>query len=89
MLLEFFLVSLGINAVFFACAALLRTDKVTDLSYSLTFIVLALWSILRLPAEPTLWQVLLSGMVILWAVRLGGYLVYRIHAMGVDRKSVV
>mgnify|MGYP000945218611 CR=1 FL=1 len=86
MLLEFFLVSLGINAVFFACAALLRTDKVTDLSYSLTFIVLALWSILRLPAEPTLWQVLLSGMVILWAVRLGGYLVYRIHAMGVDHR---
>jgi hypothetical protein len=35
-------ISVAINAVFFVLAALLRTDKVTDLSYSLSFVVLAI-----------------------------------------------
>jgi hypothetical protein len=34
-------VSLAVQAVFFAFAAAFKTDRVTDLSYSLTFIVLA------------------------------------------------
>ena len=34
-------ISVGIQAVFFAFAASFKTDRVTDLSYGLTFIVLA------------------------------------------------
>jgi len=34
-------VALGVNGAFFAVAAALRTDVVTDLSYSLTFALLA------------------------------------------------
>jgi len=86
MVLEFLVAAVGINGIFFGFAAVLRTDKVTDLSYSLTFLVLAVWGILRLPAEPTLWQLVLAGMVVLWALRLGGYLLVRILATGVDHR---
>jgi steroid 5-alpha reductase family enzyme len=69
--------SLGIQAVFFAFAAAFRTDKVTDLSYGLTFFVLAA---VLLAHGDTSWgpQLALAGMVMLWALRLAGYLLYRI-----------
>lgn len=75
--------SLAIQAFFFAFAAGFRSDKVTDLSYSLSFIALTfyllLWSGVDGPA-----QVLLATMIIIWAVRLAGYLVRRILLMGHD-----
>ena len=37
------LLSLAIQVAFFAIATTFKTDKVTDLSYGLTFIALALW----------------------------------------------
>lgn len=37
-----FVISLAVNAVFFAIAAIRRTDVVTDLSYSLSFALLAI-----------------------------------------------
>lgn len=74
---------LGIQAVFFAAAATLRTDKVTDLSYSLTFLALAIVLVVRAPARE--WpHVLVAGMVAAWAVRLGGYLFWRILHMKRD-----
>jgi len=77
--------SLGIQAVFFAAAAMLRTDKVTDLSYGLTFFAIAAALLARsgVPQGP---QLLLAGMVMAWAVRLAGYLLYRIVHMGRDRR---
>lgn len=78
-------ISLAIQAAFFAIAASLRTDKVTDLSYGLTFIVLALWLLARTP-EPPGAALVLAGMVVAWGVRLAGYLFYRILHMGRDRR---
>jgi len=66
-------VSLGIQAVLFAFAATLKTDKVTDLSYGLTFVTLAGWMLTRGDAGDTT-QLALAAMVILWGVRLAGYL---------------
>ena len=70
-------VSLAVQALFFAFAASLRTDKVTDLSYGLTFIALAalLWQ--RRGDDGTA-SLVLALMVIVWGLRLATYLLYRI-----------
>ncbi|MEZ5319185.1 MAG: DUF1295 domain-containing protein [Vicinamibacterales bacterium] len=77
--------SLAVQAVFFAVAATLRTDKVTDLSYGLTFVLLAAWLFLRHDpaARP---QAVLAALVVLWGLRLAGYLFYRILRMGRDTR---
>ena len=79
-----FLISLAVNAAFFAFAAIRKTDVVTDLSYSLSFAVLAI----ALPSlgarEPV--QLVASLLVLIWAVRLGGYLLTRILRIKVDHR---
>jgi steroid 5-alpha reductase family enzyme len=79
-----FLLSLCVNAAFFAVAAIRRTDVVTDLSYSLSFALLAM----ILPAfgahEPV--QIAASLLVLIWSVRLGGYLLTRILRIKVDHR---
>ena len=70
-------ISLLIQAVFFLFAASLKTDKVTDLSYGLSFVILAFFLLLKNgPAGPA--QVVLAMMVFLWGIRLVTYLLYRI-----------
>jgi len=78
-------ISLLIQAVFFAFAATLKTDKVTDLSYGLTFVIIALVLLLQgdLTQRP---QLILAGMVIVWGARLAGYLLFRIMHMGRDER---
>jgi steroid 5-alpha reductase family enzyme len=70
-------ISLAIQAAFFVVAATARTDKVTDLSYGLTFIVLAV-VLLGRTAGPTGPQIALALMIVAWGVRLASYLFYRI-----------
>jgi steroid 5-alpha reductase family enzyme len=77
-------IALAINGVFFAVAAARRTDVVTDLSYSLTFAVLAVVLLFTGAAEPI--QLVASLLVVLWAVRLGSYLFRRIMRMKVDHR---
>ena len=79
-----FLVALGVNAVFFVFAAIHKTDVVTDLSYSLSFAVLAL-ALPDLGAHKPV-QLVASLMVLLWALRLGGYLFGRILRIKVDHR---
>jgi steroid 5-alpha reductase family enzyme len=78
-------VSLLIQAVLFAVAASLKTDKVTDLSYGMTFVVLAGWLLSRGDAGAPA-PLALAGMVIAWGVRLAGYLFYRILTIGRDAR---
>lgn len=79
-----FLVALGVNAAFFAVAAIRRTDVVTDLSYSLSFALLALALPYTGAHKPV--QLIASLMVLLWAFRLGGYLFGRILRIKVDHR---
>ena len=79
-----FLVSLAVNAMFFAVAASRRTDVVTDLSYSLSFAVLAIVLPFVGAREPL--QLAAAAMVLVWAVRLGGYLFRRILLIKVDHR---
>ena len=78
-------VSLGIQAALFIVAAAFRTDKVTDLSYGLTFIALALLLI----GDEVRWltpATALALMVVLWGLRLAVYLFYRILRVGRDAR---
>jgi steroid 5-alpha reductase family enzyme len=79
-----FVVALAVNGAFFAVAAARRTDVVTDLSYSLTFALLAIILLFMGAREPV--QLVASLLVLLWAIRLGGYLFRRILRMKVDHR---
>ncbi len=78
-------ISVLINTVFFAFAAALRTDKVTDLSYSLSFVALAIF----LLATAGRFDWLKAGAALLvsaWGLRLAGYLFSRILLTKVDHR---
>ena len=79
-----FAIALGLNGAFFAVAAARRTDVVTDLSYSLTFALLAVVLPFTGARQPS--QLIASLLVLLWAIRLGGYLFRRILRMKVDHR---
>jgi len=79
-----FAIALAVNGAFFAFAAARRTDVVTDLSYSLTFALLAVVLLFAGAAEPV--QVVASLLVVVWAARLGIYLFRRIMRTKVDHR---
>ena len=79
-----FVVALAVNAAFFAIAATRRTDVVTDLSYSLSFAVLAIVLPFLGAHEPI--QLAASLLVLVWAARLGVYLFRRILRIKVDHR---
>jgi steroid 5-alpha reductase family enzyme len=79
-----FAVALGVNGAFFAVAAARRTDVVTDLSYSLTFAILAVALVFTGARDPV--QLVVALLVLVWAIRLGGYLFRRILRMKVDHR---
>ena len=79
-----FVISLAVNAAFFAFAAIRKTDVVTDLSYSLSFAVLAIVLPFLGAHEPA--QLVAALLVLVWAVRLGGYLLGRILRIKVDHR---
>lgn len=83
--LEILVISFGINTLFFVYAFIRKTDVVTDLSYSLSFLLAVLY-LYVLHAEKALLQTLLLAVVSLWAVRLGSYLLSRILATKVDHR---
>lgn len=84
MLLFVLYLCLFLNLLMFVPAYFFRTDKLTDISYALSFIISLLiimpWSQLQLPI------IILVLMIILWAGRLGAYLLIRIHKMKKDSR---
>ena len=83
-LLPALILTLGIQVVFFAFAAWFKTDKVTDLSYGLTFVIVALYLVFSNPLS--LVSVMLTAMVTLWGIRLAAYLFVRILKIGKDKR---
>ena len=79
-----FAIALAVNGAFFAFAAARRTDVVTDLSYSLTFALLAVVLLFAGAAEPV--QLVASLLVVVWAARLGIYLFRRIMRTKADHR---
>lgn len=83
------LIALGIsflvNALFFVFASLRKTDTVTDLSYGLSFFLTSLGLALAFHVQGALWLFPFLG-VMLWALRLAGYLFARILTIKVDHR---
>lgn len=79
-------ICLGVQAVFFAGAAALKTDKVTDLSYSLTFIIAAITLLIESGATTNASALVLTAMVVAWGARLAIYLFTRIMHMQRDAR---
>lgn len=79
-------ICLGIQAVFFAFAATLKTDKVTDLSYSLTFVIVAITLLLRGQLISNPLALVITAMVVAWGLRLASYLLTRIIHMKSDAR---
>jgi len=77
-------VSIIINLTMFVIAYYLKTDKLTDISYAVTFIVLAVSGLIS--ANGTLPSTILTVMICIWALRLGIYLLQRIRKIGKDKR---
>lgn len=81
---ESFVIAVGINMLLFIPAFLLKTDKLTDISYGLSFILVA--GIILITNESTLSKTILFLMITLWAIRIGAYLLIRIWKIGRDKR---
>lgn len=76
--------AISVQVVLFIPAFLLKTDKLTDLSYSATFILVGGWLLAANPISPG--KIVLFAMVTAWASRLGLFLFTRIRRTGRDRR---
>ena len=83
-LLPALIASVGINIAMFLPAFAFKTDKLTDISYAVTFAFVAILAFLS--SNQTLTHVLLLIAILAWSVRLGGFLLIRINKMGKDSR---
>lgn len=77
--------ALGLNFFFFIFAYTFKTDKFTDFTYGLTFILLTLLYLNSSGTSSDV-QIALAGLVIIWAVRLISYLLIRILKIKKDSR---
>ena len=78
------IISFAINTFFFVFAAAFKTDKVTDISYSLSFFLLTLLLLLASGGPFSSHKLLVAAAILIWSARLGSYLLYRIIKIGKD-----
>ena len=76
------IVSIGINLLLFVPAFIFKTDRLTDISYSITFVALAIFGYEQ--SARTSFHALIMFLVLIWAIRLGGFLFIRINKIGKD-----
>lgn len=82
MILETLIFALGFNILMFIPAFIFKTDKLTDLSYSITFIGLILYVFFS--RAYSIGSLILLIAVLIWAIRLGGFLFIRIRKQKKD-----
>jgi steroid 5-alpha reductase family enzyme len=83
-LLDLFIASIIFNVVLFIPAYIFQTDKLTDIGYALTFLFVGLYPLLTGYFSDVYMVAYL--VVVLWAFRLGIYLLYRISKMKKDSR---
>lgn len=83
-IVQYLFIAVGINILLFIPAYLFRTDKLTDLSYSATFMIISALALLF--NEFSITKLILAVMIFVWALRLGVFLLIRIRAMKKDRR---
>jgi steroid 5-alpha reductase family enzyme len=79
------IVAIVFNLLLFITAYWRQSDKLTDVSYALTFILLAVLVVRTSPAQGVYGMIGIS-MVVLWACRIGGFLLYRVIRVGRDMR---
>ena len=84
-LLYSLLIITALNISAYIWAYIKQTDHLTDLSYNICFFILILF-LFYISPDKGLGKVLMTTMVAVWALRLGGYLFYRIKKMKKDRR---
>lgn len=84
-ILTYFLIgSVLFNIILFLIAFKLQSDKLTDISYALTFMMIA--GAAYLLNEKTIYSTVILLMVFVWAIRIGGFLLYRVIKAGKDSR---
>ena len=80
-------IDVGLQVVGWALSCALKTEKYYDMFGSFSFIAIAIASILRIgPAALSAKQIVLAALVLLWALRLGTFLVVRVFKTGGDKR---
>ncbi|NND06568.1 MAG: DUF1295 domain-containing protein [Saprospiraceae bacterium] len=79
-----FITAVSVNLVAFSFAYTFQTDKLTDLTYATTFILISLLGLLS--NETSFPHLIVASLIILWALRLGFYLLRRVHLVGRDER---
>lgn len=77
--------SLSINFVLFIIAYRLQSDKLTDISYALSFFTIDIISLLH-TNRYNLFSFIIFALPALWAVRIGVFLLIRVMKVGKDRR---
>jgi len=84
MLFAYLILAIAINLVGFLIAYFKKSDKLTDFSYVLTFVVIAVLAAIE--GGNDVYRLVLVDLIVLWAVRLGGFLMIRIFINKTDRR---
>ena len=79
------ILDVGIQFVGWALASVFKTEKFYDLFGSGTFALIAITSLLS-KGTPGLKQFLLAVLILIWALRLGSFLVVRVLKTGGDKR---
>lgn len=79
-------VDIALNLIGWAYSAVKKTEMYYDMVGTGSFLTLTLGSLFLSPGPLTVKKALVSGMVGVWAARLGSYLVQRIHHVGTDKR---
>jgi len=84
------LIGLGIaivlNMIVFIFAFKNQTDKLTDITYALTFALLAGFFWYKYGGSDDAYKLSLFFMIVIWALRLGSYLLTRVMIKGSDHR---
>lgn len=83
-LLDSFIIAMGLNILMFIPAFIFKTDKLTDLSYGVSFALVAVIVFFQNSFDTS--KLLLLVMILLWSIRIGGFLFIRIRKMKRDKR---
>ena len=77
---------LVLNVIMFFIAFKYQTDKLTDITYSLSFFALAAFAFYFGRGWESLGKIWVTALIMLWAIRLGWYLLDRVTQLGRDER---
>ena len=77
-------VVLALNLFIFQIAYKLQTDKLTDITYALSFGSIAVFGYIMGGSITSISKIIVAGLILAWAIRLGSFLFYRVSKRGKD-----